>query len=48
MCLIGEREHANLAVKLAANFLYNTRRMHGIVGMRERSKCVVDMRCILL
>ena len=23
-----------------------TRRMHGIVGERERSNCVVDMRCI--
>ena len=24
-----------------------TRRMHGIVGERERSNCVVDMRCKL-
>ena len=24
----------------------NTRRMHGIVGERERSNCVVDMRCV--
>ena len=24
----------------------HTRRMHGIVGERERSNCVVDMRCI--
>ena len=23
-----------------------TRRMHGIVGERERSNCVVDMRCL--
>ena len=23
-----------------------TRRMHGIIGERERSNCVVDMRCI--
>ena len=23
-----------------------TRRMHGIVGERERSNCEVDMRCI--
>ena len=35
MCSVGERE---LVVHLAAIFLY-TRRMHGIVGERERSNC---------
>ena len=35
--IIGERERANLVVQLAAIFLYiHTRRMHGIVGERER------------
>ena len=35
---------------LAAIFLYIYiyMRMHGIVGERERSNCVLDMRCILL
>ena len=42
--IIGARE---LVVQLAAIFLgIYTRRMHGIVGERERSNCVVDLRCI--
>ena len=45
--VIGERNLVVLAGSDARiTFSIQTRRMHGIVGERERSNCVVDMRCI--
>ena len=36
----------SMALGLQQRFEYYCRRMHGIVAERERSNCVVDMRCI--
>ena len=37
---------SDLYIYIYIGIIIYTRRMHGIVGERERSNCVVDMRCI--
>ena len=45
MCSARYKIAASCTTRLARS-RSPTRRMHGIVGERERSNCVVDMRCI--
>ena len=37
---------SDFSIIYIGRYIYYTRRMHGIVGERERSNCVVDMGCI--